>query len=387
MKLWKLFDMIKNKYSLLIKSNKNTHNAETDSEQSSLPYTHCLNCGTELKGMYCHSCGQEAVSKVPTIKGFVLEYLNNAFIWDSQFLKTFWILIRRPGHLTNEFLAGKFTSQEHPLKLNMFLLFIFITLFVFFASADKMTDSMHSITNDERVYSGTMFQMLVDDAEYAKKMEESPRDTILLHAPLFLTENYSQFISNIEIKEDTGGEGLDKWVAVVPRVLVEDDIVVADDSGYYRFKKDDEVGNSLDIFNAIWAEMVNITSQYFPIILLLTVPFLTLSLRFVQMRSNLPRINHFIFALHYMAFLETLIICIYILYLMIDPSMKVLEYVLMIGSCLYMTIAFRRVYTSNTWVRALLKSLLTSIIYFVILLLVLIVIFIASCIITVINMI
>ena len=131
---------------------KNKLNSKSENKQNNLPYTHCLNCGAELQGMYCHVCGQQATSKTPTVGEFFLEYINNAFIWDSQFLKTFWILIRRPGHLTNEFLAGKFTSQEHPLKLNMFLLFIFITLFVFFASADKMTDSMHSITNEKKLH-------------------------------------------------------------------------------------------------------------------------------------------------------------------------------------------------------------------------------------------
>lgn len=24
-------------------------------------YTHCMNCGTRLKGMYCHQCGQYAL--------------------------------------------------------------------------------------------------------------------------------------------------------------------------------------------------------------------------------------------------------------------------------------------------------------------------------------
>ena len=103
--------------------NKDIENLKTEHGQCNLPYTHCLNCGTELQGMYCHVCGQEAISKTPTVSAFVLEYFNNAFIWDAQFLKTFWTLIRRPGHLTNEYLSGKFISQEHPLKLNMFLLY------------------------------------------------------------------------------------------------------------------------------------------------------------------------------------------------------------------------------------------------------------------------
>ena len=92
-------------------TNKQIETFETIEEQGSLPYEHCLNCGAELQGKYCHKCGQEALDKKPSVGGFVMEYLNNAFIWDSQFFKTFWTLISRPGRLTNEFLAGRYISQ------------------------------------------------------------------------------------------------------------------------------------------------------------------------------------------------------------------------------------------------------------------------------------
>ncbi len=366
--------------------NMNIQNPEVTDEQSGLPYSHCLNCGTELKGMFCHNCGQEAVDKTPTVRDFIFEYFNHAFIWDSRFFSTFWTLIRRPGHLTNEFNAGKFFSYEHPLKLNMFLLFIFATLFVFFASEDKMTGSVHSLTNDERVFSGVQLQTLADDPEYARKMQESPRDTVLLLAPLFLTENHPQIISNIETKEDTGGEALDKWVAVLPQVLVEDGYIVIDDSGYYHFNKEMKIKyNVLEILNSIGTEMVGITSRYFPILLLLTVPFLSFSLRLVNRRSGIPGISHFIFALHYTAFLEFLMICFYLLYLTAAPSMRILEIAMMAGSCIYLAIAYHRVYSSS-WVKAVRKSLLTSIVYTAILLTIFIVIFIVACCITAVEM-
>jgi hypothetical protein len=131
----------------------------------------------------------------------------------------------------------------------------------------------------------------------------------------------------------------------------------------------------------VGAEMVRIMSQYFPLILLLTAPFLSFSLNLVQRRSRLPRINHFIFALHYTAFLETLMICIFLLHLTIAPPKQLLESILALGSCLYLTIAFRRVYENHSWVKAIVKSLLTSLIYFFILLMIFIVIFFIACVI------
>ena len=368
-------------YRAVEETNKNIEHIDAVDGQNGLQYKHCLNCGAELKGRYCHSCGQEAVGKTPTVKGFVMAYLDNAFLWDPQFFKTLWTLIRRPGHLTKEYNAGKFISQEHPLKLNMFLLFIFVTLFVFFASAEKMTDSVHNMTNDERVLSGIQLKLLMDDSEYVKKMQDSPRDTILLQAPLFLAENYPQILSNIETKEVAGDDQLDKWVADIPQVLIDDAIVVVGDDGYYRFNKEmEEANDELAMFNSVWAEMVRITSQYFPMLLLLTVPFLTFSLGLVQRKRKIPYINHFIFSLHYTAFLEFLMICVYLLYLTIAPSMRVLQFVMLISSCVYLAIAYRRVYVT-TWSSAVVKSLLTSFIYCTILLFIFVAILLIACVI------
>lgn len=364
----------------MLEANKDTNNQEENKQQLNLPYKHCLNCGAELKGVYCHVCGQEVTDKTITVSGFIIEYINNAYNWDSKFLKTIWTLIRRPGCLTNEFLSGKIISQEHPLKLNMFLLFVFITLFVFFAGTEKMTDTVHSITNDERVFPGVQLNLLKNDKNYAKKMYSCPRDTVYLRAPLILTEEYPEIIRKIEVKEDTEGKALDKWIAIIPRVLITDEYVVSDDNGYYRFNTETKVGKrELEQTISVLTEMINITSQYFPILLLLTTPFLALSLSLVQRKSKLPRINHFIFALHYTAFLEFLMICIYILYLSLSPSMNLLELVMIIGACVYLTIAFRRVYVQNSWKKAIVKSLLTSIFYFFILLLIFIVIFFIAC--------
>ena len=365
---------------------KNIVNGEKVDGQSHIHYGNCLNCGAELKGTYCHLCGQEATDKSRTVIGFVKEYLNNAFLWDSKFFSTLWTLLRHPGKLTKDFLQGKIISQENPLKLNMFLLFVFITLFVLFSGSEKMTAPVEQLTNDEMLLPGIQIGLLNEDAEYAAKMKGGAFDTVLLVAPLNLAEMYPELIEVLEIKVDTKGESLDTWVAVLPQVLIADKIIIETDNGSYRFNPQANAGrNELDMVNSIWGEMVRITSQYFPMLLLLTVAFLSFSIRLVQRRSRLPQINHFIFALHYTAFLELLIICIFLLHLAADPSMKLMECVLVVASCTYLAIAFRKVYETGSWLRAFVKSLFTSLIYFIILLLIFMVIFFIACIITVVE--
>ena len=359
----------------LISSNKDS----SKKKQGKLPYTHCLNCGAELQGKYCHVCGQEATSKTPTVGAFLVEYANHAFIWDSNFLKTLWNLIRRPGYLTKEFIAGKFASHEHPLKLNMFLLFVLITLFVFFAGTEKMNNSVHNLTYSESVRPGIQLEFLIKNG-YAENMKESPRDTVQLLAPLFLAERYPEVLSNIETIEDTDGRGLDKWIAVLPHVLIEDSIVMLDESGFYRFNQQSKAGeNELKMVNTVWSEMVKLIAKYFPLLVLFTAPFLSIALGIVQRKNRIPRIHHFIFALHYTAFLELLMICIFLLHLTLSPPMEWLQWVMIISSCLYLTIAFRNVYGTTTWTMSALKALFTSMVYMLICLVIFFLIFIVAC--------
>ena len=41
------------------------------------PYRYCKNCGTELKGMYCHECGQYAMDSRQPFWKYFLQYFEN----------------------------------------------------------------------------------------------------------------------------------------------------------------------------------------------------------------------------------------------------------------------------------------------------------------------
>lgn len=347
------------------------------------PYKHCLNCGTELNGKYCHICGQEATTITPSVRSFIMEYIYNAFIWDPKTIQTIKHLIIRPGHLTNDFLSGKFVSQVHPLKLNMFMLFVFITLFALFAGTDKINDTVQSITNDERVLSTLQIKMITDDEEYVERLKTSPRDTVLIIAPVFVAEEHPEYITKIKLIEKGKTDSRDKWVADVPRALIEDKIIIPIYKDYYCFNT--ETGRSIEdiaILYRVWAKMVDISTHYFPMIVLLTAPFLAFSLRLVHHKHKCPRINHFIFSLHYTAHLELLIILIFILYQFAEPPTEVLQWVLLLTSCAYLTISFRQVYKRDSWIKSCIKAILTTFTYTMIIMLSFLLIFLIACFIT-----
>ncbi len=344
------------------------------------PYKYCLNCNAELQGHYCHVCGQHASGAKPTIKEFILEYLNNAFLWDVHFFRTLWALISRPGMLTKEFLAGRVVSYTHPLKLNMFLLFVFITMFLFFSSGDKINDSMNEIASDKRILIGVSIEQLLQTPEEVEALKSSPRDTVLLHVPLFISTEYSQFITHIETFEDTKGEGLDKWRGVVPRKLIEDEVLTLNAEGYYHCDpKEGEALQNLTLFRDLLVKLMELLTEYFPMLVLFTAPILSLSLSLVRRSMRRPHFDHFIFALHYTAFIELVIIVIYLLHLISAPNTTLLELLLTVGSCLYLTVAFRRVDGIKSWFKAFGKALFTSLTYLMICVAILCVILIIAC--------
>ena len=104
---------------------------ERQIKESQIPYSHCKNCGTELQGIYCHNCGQYAKDLKQSFGSYIMEYLSNTYNLDGRIFQTIWLLFRKPGFLTKEFLQGKINSYVHPLKLNMFLLLVVMTVFAF----------------------------------------------------------------------------------------------------------------------------------------------------------------------------------------------------------------------------------------------------------------
>ncbi len=343
---------------------------------SSTTHKYCLNCNTELQGKYCHVCGQKATQEKPTLKEFIHEYLNIAFVWDKYLIKTLKALICKPGHLTNEYMSGKFVSYMHPLKLNMFLLFIFITFFLLFHNADDMGNSIKTLTRDPLV----QLQLLRNNQEYNEKMQSSRKDTIRLYVNLNVSERYPEIVSIIDAVNINESDSLAIWTATVPHQLIEDGIILPHKDGYYEFNANDhKFDNGTHILEGVWVQMVELTTDFFPLIILLTAPFLSLLIRLLHRRGNHSHFKHFIFSLHYTAFLELIILMLYILHLIASPPSWLMQGIIITSSFTYLTFAFRKVYETKHWAGAVSKSILTNMGYATILMILFFSLFIIAC--------
>jgi hypothetical protein len=89
------------------------------------PFSHCQNCGAELRGHWCSQCGQAAVDYHRSFRHVILDVLDEFLSWDSKIFATIGLLIAKPWRLTNEFLAGKRIRYVHPLRLYLLASILF----------------------------------------------------------------------------------------------------------------------------------------------------------------------------------------------------------------------------------------------------------------------
>jgi hypothetical protein len=67
----------------------------------------CLDCGAELAGPYCHSCGQHDEDNIRPMRALLAEIGSDVFAVDSRLFRTIRPLLFHPGLLTNEYMAGR----------------------------------------------------------------------------------------------------------------------------------------------------------------------------------------------------------------------------------------------------------------------------------------
>jgi hypothetical protein len=136
--------------------------------QSQAASNPCLNCGTNIQLEYCPECGQRAIDPDPTVRELLHEVAEELLGWDGKLVRTFRLLIEKPGALTKEYLAGRRARYISPLRV-----YLACSVFAFFVSA---------VTPDppSRLHNGKLEQVgqgqLV--ADRTLKLDLGPAETV-----------------------------------------------------------------------------------------------------------------------------------------------------------------------------------------------------------------
>jgi hypothetical protein len=85
----------------------------------------CANCGANLAGVYCASCGQRHEPHIHTVAHFAGEAFESISHADSRLWRTLWYLLSRPGFLTRRFFEGHRVSYLPPFRLYLVISVLF----------------------------------------------------------------------------------------------------------------------------------------------------------------------------------------------------------------------------------------------------------------------
>lgn len=111
---------------------------------------HCRNCETPLEPdySYCPQCGQKNVDLERPISVLLTEALRETVDIDGRALRTLWTLIRRPGVLTSEFVAGRRRLYSPPVRLYLVISVGFFLLAGWVAGQGMLLDEGQTLEAD-----------------------------------------------------------------------------------------------------------------------------------------------------------------------------------------------------------------------------------------------
>ena len=90
--------------------------------------TACLNCGTELVGTHCHTCGQPAHLH-RTLSAVGHDLLHGVLHLDGKLWRTLPELALRPGKLTRRYIDGERADFVSPMAMFLFSVFLMFAIF------------------------------------------------------------------------------------------------------------------------------------------------------------------------------------------------------------------------------------------------------------------
>ncbi len=278
----------------------------------------CLNCDKEIgDSNYCPHCGQLNTNKHVKLKYFVEDFLGDYLTFDSKFFRSFVPLITKPGFLTNEYSRGKRVNYILPLRLYIFVVFIFFLMF-----SVKMSFS------DSSVVSGT------------KNSRENIADLISDYSPEAVVD--SDKLSAIS-----------KKYKVIERVQKEDINITGalGNSSIIRFfeNKIIKLAESSQIEGG--GQLLGKFFDQIPKTLFLLLPFFALVLKLIYIRRKILYVKHLVFALH----THTIIFLIAMLGVLFE-NLWVRLFFCFLGF-VYIFMAFRKVYGQSV-LKTLLKMTL-----------------------------
>ncbi|CAN5547499.1 hypothetical protein BH24GEM3_BH24GEM3_27050 [soil metagenome] len=225
----------------------------------------CRNCGETLTGRYCARCGQRATEVTASLRALARDFADEYLNVDSKILKSILALLLRPGYLTREYLQGRRVRYVRPLRL------YFVASVLFF-----LTLSFVQPLSD----------VFEDDPEQPMSVEEAIR---------MLSEDQAPTASPEVAPPTEAGEEPAMQAPVPPQVVRVGPWEVDVTGRMERIRRMSPA--------ALLAAFADGFERYLPRLMFVLLPLFALLLKLLYLRQRRFYAEHFIFALHFHAFI------------------------------------------------------------------------------------
>ena len=141
--------------------------------------THCSNCGMRLplSYHYCPQCGQVHRNLNLPLKHLMEEAVESIFHFDTKFVQTVTALCFKPGFITTEFIQGRRVQYVAPVRLYIFITFIFFLIISLPHGNQEVTPDIEKNPPTSVTYDG------ISSTEMHGEMKPSQIDSVIqVHA-------------------------------------------------------------------------------------------------------------------------------------------------------------------------------------------------------------
>lgn len=233
---------------------------------------YCRNCGSPLRGAFCHTCGQKDDDYRRPLLTLTNEFLGDVFQWDSRVFRSIIPFLIIPGTLTRAYMRGQRQRFVSPLRLYL------VISIVFFLALTWSDRAIFGFTlSDPR-------NLLEDFPELSGELAEVE--------PQYL--DWAQFVVvGMFVDPDTE--------AAFPRAPVDE---------VQEFFGDNMLGRGIVPLLIGYNEAVEdprvlnrVLNDWVPWLMVVLVPFFALIMAALYVRRRVWFIDHLVFSLHYHSFM------------------------------------------------------------------------------------
>jgi hypothetical protein len=305
----------------------------------------CLNCGARVEERYCSHCGQENVEIRESFGHLISHLISDLTHYDSKLFTTLKDLLFKPGFLTNEYLAGRRITYLHPIRMYVFVSFLYFLVIL-------------SFNNFERQAEESIAKTAAQDTR--KQIADSLRKMLSAGQSNATSVNIKDStVRNIIAQIDTGTQPHDEIIIL----NIDYDYLVAFDSAQRLLPEQKRAKGLMPWVYHHWLNTINLygkkgmiylvrnrTEHFVPKMMFFLLPLFALILKLFYDRKKYLYTDHLIFSLHFHTAVFLIFLFFSIISLIFPALSKDAESAEYILTFIYLGLALRKIYGQTVFI-------------------------------------